>query len=309
MNNALSFDIEDYFQVSGFSDHIDKSQWSSLPSRVQANTEKVLSFLAYSRSTATFFTLGWVARRHPQLIRKIADAGHEVACHSLEHKKIFEMTPVEFREDTRAAKQALEDAGGQAAKGYRAPSFSITRDSLWAFEVLVEQGFTYDSSIFPVKHPSYGMPKAPRAPFAIETTSGSLVEFPMMTLEYDGKRTPLGGGAYFRLLPYWFTRWALRYVNGVEKRPACVYLHPWELDSEQPRVDAKASSRLRHYLGLRGAEKKLRRLLQDFDFQALGSLVRETQCESSVPAKALETLCAVEAGATPVHPCGGVLPS
>lgn len=308
MRNALSFDVEDYFQVSGFTDHIDRSQWTNLPSRVEANTDKVLCFLADSQSTATFFTLGWVARRFPALIRRIASAGHEVACHSLEHHKIFEMTPAAFREDTRTAKQSLEDAGGQQVRGYRAPSFSITRDSLWAFEVLAEQGFTYDSSIFPVNHPSYGMPKAPRAPFVIETPSGSLTEFPMMTLEYGGERSPLGGGAYFRLLPYWFTRWALRYVNSAEKRPACIYLHPWELDSEQPRVDAKASSRLRHYLGLRGAEKKLRRLLRDFDFQSLGSLVSETECESVVSANALSNLCSAGAINVPSHPCGGVLP-
>jgi polysaccharide deacetylase family protein (PEP-CTERM system associated) len=308
MKNALTFDIEDYFMVSGFSDHVDKSEWMTLPSRVEANTDKVLAFLADSRSTATFFTLGWVARRFPALIRRIADAGHEVGCHSLEHRKIFEMSPEEFREDTRSAKQALEDAGGQPVKGYRAPSFSITKDSLWAFEVLVEAGFTYDSSIFPVKHPSYGMPKAPRTPFVIETPAGGLVEYPMMTLEYGGARSPLGGGAYFRLLPYWFTSWALRYVNSVERRPTCIYLHPWELDSEQPRVNARASSRLRHYLGLRGAEKKLKRLLRDFDFQSLGSLIRETEDAEAVPSRALSSLYAAAPIEQAVHPCGGVLP-
>ena len=184
-----------------------------MPSRVQANTSKVLDLLSEAKHRATFFVLGWVARNHPQIVQQIARRGHEVACHSLEHRRVYEMTRDEFFEDTRIAKQTLEDSTGRPILGYRAPSFSITQDSLWAFEILAELGFRYDSSIFPVRHPNYGMPNVPRCPFVIETQSGPLVEFPMMTIEFGGRRSPLGGGAYLRLLPYWYTRWALGYIN------------------------------------------------------------------------------------------------
>jgi polysaccharide deacetylase family protein (PEP-CTERM system associated) len=275
MKNALTFDVEDYFQVSAFAGQVEKGQWEKMPSRVEANTTRLMDLLAEAGYNATFFTLGWVARQHPGLVRQIAERGHEVACHSLEHRRVYEMTPDQFFEDTRAAKEALEDAAGQRVVGYRAPSFSITKDSLWAFEVLAELGFEYDSSIFPVRHPNYGMPRASRKPFVIETEHGPIVEFPMMTIEFEGRRSPLGGGAYLRLLPYWFTRWGLGYINRAEGSAACVYLHPWELDSEQPRINASLSSRIRHYLGLRGVETKLRRLLRDFDFQPLGAVIRD----------------------------------
>jgi len=283
MKNALTFDIEDYFQVSAFSGQIGKENWSNLPSRVEANTTKVLDMLAEAGYKATFFTLGWVARQHPQLVRRISEGGHEVACHSLEHRRVYQMTPEAFYEDTRCAKQALEDACGQRVVGYRAPSFSITRDALWAFEVLARIGFEYDSSIFPVRHPNYGMPSMPRRPFIVDTEAGPIVEFPMMTIEFAGLRSPLGGGAYLRLLPYWFTRWGLGYLNKAEGRPVCVYLHPWELDAEQPRVSAGLSARIRHYVGLRGVEGKLRRLLRDFDFGSLGSMIGEVRAETEVP--------------------------
>jgi polysaccharide deacetylase family protein (PEP-CTERM system associated) len=279
LKNALTFDVEDYFHVSAFSEHVEKGQWEKLPSRVEANTDKLLDLLSEAGQSATFFVLGWVARNYPQLVRRVADHGHEIACHSLEHRRVFQMTREEFFEDTRTAKYLLEDAGGQPVRGYRAPSFSITSDSLWAFEVLAELGFTYDSSIFPVKHPNYGMPDAPRGPFSVETRSGSLVEFPMMTLELGDRRSPLGGGAYFRILPYWYTRWGIRYINETEGKPACVYLHPWELDSDQPRIAAGLTSRVRHYIGLRGTVSKFRRLLHDFQFCSLGATIEQSRSE------------------------------
>jgi len=205
--------------------------------------------------------------------RSRPDRGHEIACHSLRHKTVYHMTPCEFREDTRRAKQLLEDLIGLPIRGYRAPSFSITKDSLWALTVLAELGFAYDSSIFPVKHANYGIPEASRAPFRVETPAGSIVEFPMTTLELAGRRSPFAGGAYFRFLPYWYTRWGIRYLNAQENRPVCVYLHPWELDPEQPRISASLTSRARHYLGLRGTPAKFRNLIHDFEFSPLGVLV------------------------------------
>jgi polysaccharide deacetylase family protein (PEP-CTERM system associated) len=275
MKNAVTFDVEDYFHVAVFTDQVHKSQWNSFPSRVEANTNRILEMLAQRGSLGTFFVLGWVAQKFPALVRNIADAGHEVACHSLDHRKVFQMTPAEFREDTRQAKEAIEDASGQRVRGYRAPSFSITRDSLWALGILVELGFEYDSSIFPVEHMSYGMPDTPRFPFLIRTDSGPLVEFPMTTVEFAGLRSPLSGGAYMRLLPYWYIRWGFRYLNNHENQPFCFYLHPWELDPEQPRIKASLTARLRHYLGLRGAQSKLSRLLRDFDFQQMGAIIEE----------------------------------
>ena len=273
MKNALTVDVEDYFQVTAFRRQQSIDDWDSLESRLQRNSERILELLSTTGSQATFFALGWVAEKYPRVITQIAECGHKIACHSYEHRLVYEMTPQEFREDTRRAKSLLEDLSGRAVEGYRAPSFSITKDSLWAFEILAELGFTYDSSIFPIEHPNYGMPHSPRAPFLVETRSGSLVEFPMPTLELAGRRSPLAGGAYLRLLPYVFTRWGIRFLNEQENLPVCVYIHPWELDPEQPRMGGTPSARLRHYLGLRGTEEKLRRLLRDFRFCSLESLV------------------------------------
>ena len=273
MKNALSFDLEDYYHVSAFAEQISAEEWQNFASRVERNTNAVLELLADSGQRATFFTLGWVAEKYPQLIRQIADASHEIACHSHRHRLIYQMTPQEFLEDTYRAKNVLEQAGGQLVRGYRAPSFSLTENSLWAFNVLAELGFTYDSSIFPVRHPNYGMPAAPRTPFRVDTPFGPIVEFPMPTLELAGRRSPIGGGAYLRLLPYWYTRWAMRYLNRSEQRPVCVYLHPWELDPEQPKMQGRLTARIRHYIGLRGVQKKLRRMLRDFEFAPMGELI------------------------------------
>ena len=281
MKNALTFDIEDYFQVSAFADRVEKGKWDQMPSRIEANTTKVLDLLSEAGCRATFFVLGWVAKTHPRLVRYIAERGHEIGCHSLEHRRVFELTRTEFAEDTRSAKRALEDASGVAVQGYRAPSFSITTASLWAFEILAELGFQYDSSIFPVKHPNYGVPEFSRFPFIVRTAAGNVVEFPMSTVEIARWRAPLAGGAYLRLLPYAYTRWGIRYLNELENRSACVYLHPWEIDPGQPRIDVNFSARLRHYIGLRGVEGKVRNLLRDFEFQSVGSLVQEIKREHS----------------------------
>ena len=275
MKNALTVDLEDYMHVTAFSDHVAAEDWNTCVSRLEHNTDKLLGILDSSNCSATFFVLGWVAEKYPQIIRRIADSGHEIACHSLRHRLVYEMTPAEFREDSRLAKTLLEDVSAKTVCGYRAPSFSITKKSWWAFEVLSELGFTYDSSIFPVKHPNYGMIEASRFPFAVHTSSGFLVEFPLPTLQVGHYRAPLGGGAYLRLLPYAYTRWGIGHINDRESRPVCVYLHPWELDADQPRMRATLSARLRHYLGLRGTESKLRKLLRDFEFSTLEVLVGE----------------------------------
>ncbi len=279
MRNALSFDLEDYYHVNAF-ESVNREKWGEYTSRVVQSTQRVLALLDEAACKATFFTLGWVAENYPELIREIAERGHEVACHSDKHRRIFEMTAAEFREDTRVAKSRLEQIIGRAIIGYRAPSFSITKDSLWAFEILAEAGFRYDSSIFPVDHPNYGMPRGPRQAFRVPTACGPIVEFPMPTLEIGTVRSPIGGGAYLRLLPYWYTRWGLRFVNEREGQPACVYVHPWEIDAEQPRMKGSVTARMRHYLGLRGLEKKLRGLLHDFEFQTMGSLISEIETES-----------------------------
>ena len=283
MKNAITIDLEDYYQVSAFANDVLPGNWESYASRIENNTAKLLDIFDATGRKATFFTLGWVAKRYPKLVREIATRGHEIACHSNEHRLVYAMEPREFREDTSKAMQLLEEASGTAVRGYRAPSFSIRRTSLWAFEILAELGFRYDSSIFPIRHANYGMPRSPRFPFTIQTANGPIVEFPMPTLEMAGARAPLGGGAYLRLLPYWYTRWGIRFINTKENRAACVYLHPWELDSEQPRMSGSLTARLRHYVGLRGTESKFRRLLHDFEFQPLGSLIRELESGSSQP--------------------------
>lgn len=283
MRNALTVDLEDYYHVSAFNPHISQEQWGLHEDRVERSTDLLLEWFAQAGHKATFFTLGWVVEQHPEIIRRIAAQDHEVACHSLRHRTVFEMSPQEFRQDTRRAKELLEDAAGTPVRGYRAPSFSITEKSLWAFEVLADLGFRYDSSIFPVRHPNYGMPAVSRSPFVVDTVAGQIVEFPMPTLELAGRRSPLAGGAYLRLLPYWYTRWGMRYLNSRENRPVCVYLHPWEVDPGQPNLNGSLSARMRHTLGLRGLGDKLRRLLRDFEFCPLGALVEEIGKSDSLP--------------------------
>lgn len=275
VKNALTVDLEDYYHVSAFADQIAPEGWDSRSSRVEDNTHRMLEIFAAAGSTATFFTLGWVAERHPRLIRRIAEAGHEIACHSHRHNYVYALTRDEFRNDTQQAKQALEDASGCRVVGYRAPSFSITKDSQWAYEVLTELGFQYDSSVFPVRHPNYGMPQAPRFPYRVTTPSGGILEFPLPTLDFGGRRSPFGGGAYLRFLPGWYTEWAIRFVNREESHPVCVYVHPWEIDPQQPRMKGPITSRLRHYMGLGSTERKLRKLLKRFEFCSLEKLIEE----------------------------------
>lgn len=272
MNNALTVDLEDYYHVSAFRDTVAPDQWDSRQSRVERNTNLLLDWLDEAGCKATFFTLGWIAEQHPQVVQQVAKRGHEVACHSLRHQVVYEMSPSEFREDTHRAKDLLENLYGSPVIGYRAPSFSITQDSLWALTVLAELGFKYDSSIFPVKHANYGMPSASRKPFRVETPAGSIVEFPLSTFELAGHRAPFGGGAYFRLLPYWYTRWGINFLNTRENLRVCVYVHPWEIDPEQPRMTGSLTARLRHYLGLRNTPAKFRNLIRDFEFCPLSAL-------------------------------------
>ena len=285
MQNALKVDLEDYFHVSAYSGKVRLEEWDSYPSRVAENTDRLLALLAEHNCLATFFVLGWVAEKKPEVVARVAAAGHEIACHSLLHRKVFDLTPQEFQEDTRRAKAVIEDATGKRVIGYRAPSFSITKKSSWALNILVEEGFQYDSSVFPVEHPSYGIPDAPRTPYWINTASGRILEFPMPTLSIGSKRSPIGGGAYLRMLPYIYTRWAIRHLNQHENLPVCVYVHPWELDPQQPRMGGNLSVRGRHYLGLRGTETKLRRLIRDVEFCPLTSLIGQlTPVEAALSA-------------------------
>jgi polysaccharide deacetylase family protein (PEP-CTERM system associated) len=223
--------------------------------------------------TATFFVLGWVADRFPALVTDLAKAGHEMASHGYSHHLVYNQTPAEFREDVRRAKAVIEDRSGRRVQGYRAPSYSITRRSLWALDVLVEEGYTYDASIFPIRHDRYGIPDAPRHPYMLARRAGALAEAPPSTVRLGGMNLPVAGGGYFRLLPYWWTRWGIGRVNRQEGRPAIFYLHPWEIDPDQPRLDAGVVSRFRHYRNLDKTESRLRRLLAEFRFGTLGALM------------------------------------
>ncbi len=265
MINALSVDIEDWFHVGAFETVIDRADWDRLECRVERNTDAVIALFGESGAKATFFTLGWVAQRYPALIRRIVDAGHEVASHGWDHIRVFTMTPAQFAEDIDRTKKALEDAGGTAVTGYRAPSFSIDKRTPWAHEILAEQGYAYSSSVAPVKHDHYGWPEAPR--FAFKPVAGSdMVELPVTTARFAGRTLAAGGGGFFRILPYRFSRWAIRQVNAAGA-PAIFYFHPWEIDPEQPRVaHAPLRSKLRHYTQLDAMADKLRRAIGDFEW-------------------------------------------
>ncbi len=263
VTNAFSIDVEDYFHVEALASAIDRSQWDALEYRAEANTHRVLEILAQEGVRATFFVLGWVAKRSPELVRDIHRAGHEVACHGLTHQTVYSQTPEVFRAETSEAKQRLEDTIGVPVRGYRAATYSITRRSLWALDILEELGFGYDSSIFPIRHDLYGIPGSPR--FAYRAAQGSLLEVPITTVEYLGQRLPAGGGGYFRLLPYALFHAAVRRVNTRDRQAAVFYCHPWEIDPGQPRVaGVSAKSKFRHYTNLDRMEGRLRRLLRDF---------------------------------------------
>ncbi|KAB7622846.1 XrtA system polysaccharide deacetylase [Alkalilimnicola sp. S0819] len=267
MHNAMTVDVEDYFHVAAFASRIDPGDWDRYPSRVEANTHRLLALFAERQVRATWFVLGWVARRHPQLVKAIAAGGHEVACHGMSHQLIYRQSVARFRAETLAARKLLEDLSQQPVEGYRAASYSITRRSLWALDVLAEAGFLYDSSIFPVHHDRYGIPGAPRRPHRRSTPGGaSLVEFPPATARFGPLCLPCAGGGYFRLYPYSLTRYLLKRCNGQDGQPFMFYLHPWELDPDQPRLPAGRLSRFRHYLNLHRCESRLTALLADFRF-------------------------------------------
>ncbi len=267
MTNVLSVDVEECFHASEIGAPI--SGWDRLPSRIEPQVERVLELLDRHSVKATFFVLGWIAERHPALVREIAVRGHELGCHSHRHRLVYDLTPAEFEEDTAAAVRAIEDAAGVRPRLYRAPSYSITSRSLWALDLLAANGFTHDSSIYPITHDRYGIPGFGTAARMLPTPSGSLMEVPIATVQVWGNRLPVGGGGYLRLLPYRYTAAGIRRLNTRGGLPACVYFHPWELDPAQPRLGARWISNLRTYTGVGRMEAKLERLLREFRFSTL----------------------------------------
>lgn len=270
MINALTIDVEEYFHPAEVQRYHSMTSWDSLPSRIEAQTDELLELLGRHSVCATFFILGWVAEKRPEVVRRLVQAGHEIGCHSYAHQIIYSLTPAQFREDTLRAIAAIENAGGVTPRLYRAPSYSITMRSLWALEILAECGFEYDSSIVPIVHDRYGIPGFSRYPRLIETPSGSLLEVPVATAELAiGKIVPVGGGAYLRLLPYRYMAAGIRRINRNEQRPVCIYLHPWETDPGLPRLTSGVISGLRTYAGISGMRRKLDRLMTDFAFSTL----------------------------------------
>ncbi|WP_394754654.1 XrtA system polysaccharide deacetylase [Crenothrix sp.] len=267
--NAMTVDVEDYFQVAALEAYIEKSQWDSLPHRVENNTHRILDLFASKNIKATFFTLGWVAERYPELIKRIVAENHELACHGYAHKRVTEQTPDQFREDIVRAKKILEDIGGVQVIGYRAPTYSIGAKNLWALDVLLGEGFKYSSSIYPVKHDLYGMPEASR--FMFEPIAGQdFKEIPITTLTLGGKNWPCGGGGFFRFYPYALSKWAFQRVNNNEQQSGIFYFHPWEIDPEQPKQQGlSAKSKFRHYLNLNKMEGRITQLLTDFKWDTM----------------------------------------
>lgn len=264
IRNAMTIDVEDYFQVSAFAPHIPRESWDSIPCRVEHNVEHILDLLDEKQVKATFFTLGWVAKRYPEMVGRIVNNGHELASHGWGHERIFDLEPAQFRDDIVRSKALLEDISGQSVQGYRAPSFSINSQNLWAFDCLEEAGYRYSSSIYPVQHDHYGMPDAPRFPFYPLKNNG-LLELPVTTVRLWGRNLPAGGGGYFRLWPYSISRWFINRLNESEQHAAIFYFHPWEIDVDQPRqqgIDLK--TRFRHYLNLQKMESRIRALTRDF---------------------------------------------
>jgi len=273
LKNAMTVDVEDYFQVSAFEPYIAKNQWDALPHRVANNTHRVLDLFAAHGVKATFFTLGWVAERYPDVVKRIVAEGHELACHGYEHIRVTEQTPAQFRADVAKTKLILEDLGGVAVQGYRAASYSINASNLWALDILQEEGFAYSSSIYPVKHDLYGMPDAPR--FRYEPLAGhpDFKEIPITTLKIGAKNLPCGGGGFFRFYPYAVSKWAFRRVNQAEQQAAIFYFHPWEIDPEQPRQSGlNLKTRTRHYLNLQRMEGRIKQLLRDFEWDTMAKV-------------------------------------
>lgn len=271
ITHAMTVDVEDYFHVAAFAEVIDPKDWSHWPSRVEANTQRLLSLFAEHQIKITFFILGWVAERYPQLVRDIQAQGHEIASHGYSHQLIYRQTPEVFRAETAKSKYLLEDILQQPVNGYRAASYSITRQSLWALDILAELGFTWDSSIFPTRHDNYGIPGSPEEPYEIITRSGArLLEFPLTTAKVLGQAIPAAGGGYFRQYPYFLSRWLFERASLQQTKPQIFYLHPWEIDPEQPRVpNASWFSNFRHYTNLKRCLPRLEKMLEDFAFGTL----------------------------------------
>jgi len=272
--HCLTVDVEDYFQVAAFRHAVSLKDWDRMPSRVEENTAKVLDLFDELGIKGTFFILGWVAAKFPAVVRRISAAGHELGCHSYSHQLIYDLSSDAFRQDTFRALDAIQQASGQRVRCYRAPSFSITGRSLWAFDILIEAGFTHDSSIFPIHHDLYGMPGAPATPFLLRIHGAELVEFPPSTVPFLGRRFPFSGGGYLRILPLAFQKRGFRILSR-SKLPAMIYLHPWELDPEQPRIRAGFRARFRHYTGLGRTASRLRSLSRDFYFAPMSEALPE----------------------------------
>lgn len=275
IRNAFTVDVEDYFQVSALAPYIPRQQWDSIPCRIERNVERILELLDERGAHATFFTLGWIAERYPVLIRRIVEHGHELASHGYGHLRASEQTPDNFREDISRSKKLLEDIGGVAVQGYRAPSFSIGANNLWALDLLHDSGYRYSSSIYPIQHDHYGMPEAPRFAFRPRGESG-LLELPVTTVNVFGRNFPAGGGGYFRMLPYPMSRWCLNRVNQQDSQSCMFYFHPWEIDPGQPRqpgINFKTS--FRHYVNLSRMERKIRALLRDFEWDRVDRVFLE----------------------------------
>lgn len=277
MHNALTIDVEDYYMVSAFSDVVSFEDWHIYESRVENNTCKILDLLNEYGVKATFFVLGWVAEHYPSLIKSIHNSGHEVASHGYSHRLIYNLTPNQFRDDIRKAKFIIEDIIGTAVKGYRAASYSIVKRTLWALDILIEEGFQYDSSIFPIHHDRYGLPGAERFPHIIKRTSGAIMEFPPSTYQVFGQNIPVAGGGYLRLFPARFTKRAIKKINEKDKNMAIVYLHPWEIDVNQPKLCGCWKSRLRHYINLDSTLPKLKILLNEFRFKTLAEFTQQSE--------------------------------
>lgn len=285
--NAMTVDVEDYFHVSVFDGTLPRHNWTALESRVCANTDRLLQIFDEVGVRATFFVLGWVAERYPALVQRIAAARHEIASHGYAHRLVYDQTPSAFRHDVRRAKDLLEQATGQPVLGYRAPSYSITPRSLWALDILIEEGYRYDASIFPIRHDRYGISVSARHPYRVDRTAGHLIEMPASTVRVGPMNLPVAGGGYFRILPYGWTKWGIARVNRVDRRPAIFYIHPWEIDPEQPRLKAGLLSRFRHYRHLRETESRLRALLNDFSFGPLRAVLSSSPATDSPAAAAV----------------------
>ena len=272
IRNALTIDVEDYFQVSAFAPHIARDSWDHMPCRVERNVDAILEILDEHRAQATFFTLGWMAERYRDMVRSIVAQGHELASHGYAHQRATDQSPQEFYQDITRAKSLLEDVGGVAVQGYRAPSFSIGRTNLWAQSTLKKAGYRYSSSVYPIRHDHYGMPDAPRFAFYPEGADG-LLELPVTTVSLFNRNLPAGGGGYFRLLPYSVSRWCLRRVNTVDRQPCIFYFHPWEIDPGQPRQkNISVKTRFRHYVNLSSMERRIRALCKDFHWDRIDRL-------------------------------------